>query len=799
MKKILVAACLLFIILCLVGAASAQGKPGPAQADSTQSSNLASTDLELARRYAPVLYLHPDEIYQPQSVDPVLSISRLRQSRRMWFDTTLLNGLTMQELFGVSSDENSFLDQWFGDTGSSEYANFSSHKEIYESLICPDIGGSASLAYVHVVHNTSPEYTTIQYWLYYFYNDWINKHEGDWELVEVILLADEQPGWVVYSQHHGGVRRSWETTPLEEGMHPVVYVARGSHANYFATNEVFTFKQAVGNKQLVLVDRTGSGRRVLPGVILIPSRGELSANPAAWPGAGWMMFRGRWGETAVYGDFNGPYGPADKGLQWEDPYTWGIGQPLDSETWYKNRLRVQVTGSAEDQAGIWLMDTMGQKISQAENFGNVAVLHIEPAETIMAYVEGIPGATGKLTVFWPDPEHKTVSRTAYSGFEIGSNGLAQLELSSERAILISAAGRLDLSSQRVGVETVVWDAPDSVLVGNALPIHEILGGLLLSLLISLVPVLVLVAILYWVDQYHKGPAKLLAVAFAWGAVPALLVAFVVQLLFNIPPDLMGPSVLEVIRLGVFAPVVEEILKAAGVLFIFWRFRKDVNDVLDGMIYGAVVGFGFAFISNLFRYAGSFIASGFPALNLSFVVERTVHVLNHGLYTAIFGACLGFAAMAKDRRRFWAVCILGLVLAIATHALQNLLSNSLVGLNVLTVIVTSAGTLLLWVVAGWSLIQQRRLLRQELHGLVHENLYTTIQDPLARLKAQWGELRRGGLRTWLRMRRLQGLCIQLARARLQARLQPEKVEVNNKVETLQAQISQAFDQLYLARK
>jgi len=314
------------------------------------------------------------------------------------------------------------------------------------------------------------------------------------------------------------------------------------------------------------------------------------------------------------------------------------------------------------------------------------------------------------------------------------------------------------------------------------------------MLISLGPVLVLLAILYWVDRYHRGPVRLLAVAFAWGAIPALVVAFSVQLFFKLPLNLMGPYALEVIRLGFLAPVVEEVLKAAGVLFIFWRFRREIDDVLGGMIYGAVVGFGFAFISNLFRYAGDFISLGYPALNFGFVAERTIHVLNHGLYTAIFGACMGFAVMAKRRRRFWAWIMLGLILAIATHALQNLLSNSLVGLNVFTVIVTSAGTLLLWAVGGWSLVQQSRLLRTELQGLVHDSLYDSIQDPLVRLRSQWRSLRLDGFQAWIQVRRLQGLCIKLANLRLQARLQPETIKDSHETDALQAEIMRIFDSL-----
>jgi protease PrsW len=799
MLKLLFTSVTFLVLMSLAGLSSVQAAIAQTILAPAPPTDTYDTDLELANRYVPVFYFHPNEVYLPQPVEVIMGVSRIRQSKRLWFDTTLLNSFTMHDLFTYSSDQTYFLDQWFGDTGSSEYANYDTHRMIYESSISPISGGPEPLVYAHVVHSENPEYTTIQYWIYYFYNDWFNKHEGDWELVEVILLAHGEPAWSIYSQHHGGVRRSWVSTPLEDNTHPVVYVARGSHANYFAGNEVFTFEQDIGNRKLVLADRTGIDKRLIPQVSLIPTRAELTANPAGWPGAEWLMFRGRWGETAVYGDFNGPYGPADKGFQWEDPYTWGIGQPLDQETWYQNRLRVEVTSPAQTQAQIWLVDDTGQKLSRSETIGNLAILHTDPPERVFAQVAGAPRAQGTLTVYWPERDNTTVTRTSYSGLVLDDSGHAWLEISADQVLSRSTPNQFALSSRLVGSYTAIWDAPDSILVGNTLPLQEILVGLFLSLLISLIPVVVLVAILYWIDQYHKGPVKLLAVAFSWGAIPALLVSFSVQLFLKIPPNLIGSSSLEAVRLEFLAPILEEILKAVGVLLIFRSFRRESFDVLDGMIYGAVVGFGFAFISNLFRYIGDFISLGFPALNPSFVTVRTVHVLNHGLYTAIFGAFLGFAALTKKQKYFWGLTIIGLLLAIAIHALQNGLSNSLVGLNVFTVIVTTAGTLVLWVVAGWSLVQQRRMLRTELQGLVHESLYATIQDPLTRLRTQWYTLRHEGFHAWHQVRRLQALCINLAKVRLEERFHRGNLVNTNDIARIQMEIERIFNGLHLVDK
>ena len=98
----------------------------------------------------------------------------------------------------------------------------------------------------------------LQYWLFYYYNDFQivgpvggGKHEGDWELAQFRLGPSEQPEQAVYSQHRNAESRSWSDVrkPFGAPNTPIVYVARGSHANYFRTGSHWTgvwFDQADG-------------------------------------------------------------------------------------------------------------------------------------------------------------------------------------------------------------------------------------------------------------------------------------------------------------------------------------------------------------------------------------------------------------------------------------------------------------------------------------------------------------------------------------------------------------------------
>ncbi len=89
------------------------------------------------------------------------------------------------------------------------------------------------------------DWTALQYTYFYAFNDWrraangLNHHEGDWEAATVFLHKG-QPYGVAYSQHYEGAFRLWKdvrkvydpANPFQPTMHPIMYVAIGSHANY---------------------------------------------------------------------------------------------------------------------------------------------------------------------------------------------------------------------------------------------------------------------------------------------------------------------------------------------------------------------------------------------------------------------------------------------------------------------------------------------------------------------------------------------------------------------------------------
>jgi RsiW-degrading membrane proteinase PrsW (M82 family) len=405
--------------------------------------------------------------------------------------------------------------------------------------------------------------------------------------------------------------------------------------------------------------------------------------------------------------------------------------------------------------------------------------------------EILPGTSYGLVATWPDADASQVTRYRFDRVPAGTSGRASLRLQAGRPPLLTLAdGQQEIAPSGSEVRTATWDAPDLVWLVGALPASDILVGVGISLLAGILPTLAYVGVLYWADRYEKEPGQLLAAAFLWGAMPALLVAVAVRLFFRLPVDLLGPEAIEAVRAGLLAPIVEEALKGLVILYIVLRYRHEFDGVLDGIVYGAMVGFGFAMTGNTVSYLGAFLLRGFEGLSTTIFVEGILYGLNHALYAAIFGAGLGYAVLARRRWHRWAVPSGAFVLAVVCHALHNLVIRSALGLNLVTVFVTWAGVVVIVVVMVWSLRRQRRCLKEDLVDEVPDAVYRTMTVPGGRRKALWQALRQGGLRGWRRERRSQQHCAELAFKKMRLRRRPDEPGLPEEVERLRQEVRKA---------
>jgi len=182
--------------------------------------------------------------------------------------------------------------------------------------------GRPPSVYAHIATDPShPGKLSVQYWFYYTFNDFTDKHESDWEMAQVDFDASSAaealrkgPYEVDLSQHAGGERSDW-TDIQRQGTHPVIYDATGSHANYF-NSALYLGRGA--REGFGCDDTRKATQRLQFQTVLLPDIPSSASAPYAW-----LAFQGRWGQMER-GINNGPTGPGVK-EQWLTPIEWADG------------------------------------------------------------------------------------------------------------------------------------------------------------------------------------------------------------------------------------------------------------------------------------------------------------------------------------------------------------------------------------------------------------------------------------------------------------------------------------------
>jgi RsiW-degrading membrane proteinase PrsW (M82 family) len=194
-----------------------------------------------------------------------------------------------------------------------------------------------------------------------------------------------------------------------------------------------------------------------------------------------------------------------------------------------------------------------------------------------------------------------------------------------------------------------------------------------ALLGALIPTIFYVGTIWWLDRYEKEPPWLLALAFLWGAFPAAIASVLVELALDIPIAALGGEslVANLASASISAPLVEESAKGIALIGLVLVFRHEFDDVLDGIVYGAMIGFGFAFTENLFAYFLPILREEGIGSGLTNIVLRTlVFGLNHAFWTGIIGAAVGYARLSRDWGRRIVVPFAGWTMAVLLHAIHN---------------------------------------------------------------------------------------------------------------------------------
>ncbi|HKS48465.1 MAG TPA: PrsW family intramembrane metalloprotease [Amycolatopsis sp.] len=193
---------------------------------------------------------------------------------------------------------------------------------------------------------------------------------------------------------------------------------------------------------------------------------------------------------------------------------------------------------------------------------------------------------------------------------------------------------------------------------------------------ALVPVAAVVAVFLWIDRWEPEPAKLLRLAFVYGA----CIAAILALLINNTAEAVGDMLLGrgnggKISALVSAPLVEEAAKGSFVLAVFLRRSEEFDGIIDGIVYAGFTAAGFAFTENIYYFGRAFAEYGFGGSTsngvvAAFVLRGVLSPFTHPLFAALTGVGFGLAARATSRLAKVLAPIGGYLTAVLLHALWN---------------------------------------------------------------------------------------------------------------------------------
>jgi RsiW-degrading membrane proteinase PrsW (M82 family) len=304
-------------------------------------------------------------------------------------------------------------------------------------------------------------------------------------------------------------------------------------------------------------------------------------------------------------------------------------------------------------------------------------------------------------------------------------------------------------------------------------------ALALSAGAAVVPALVYALLILAIDRFEREPWRALLAAFAWGAVGAVLFSAVVGLVTGeLLSAAFGERAGTLLNLGLGAPFIEESFKGVALLGLLLMFRAELDNVLDGLVYGALIGLGFAMTENILYFGQAYLGEGLGGLTQSFLVRAVLGGLGHALYTGTTGAAVGWARGQHGRGMLRFVApVAGWSLAVFQHFLWNtgaVLLAALLGerASALLIVLVEAtvftlpALLVLGTVALVSARRESEIVREQLAeevaaGVLTRRDYETLGDARARFAASRAAWRAGGFARWALQQRFHQAAAELA--------------------------------------
>ncbi|HTZ43673.1 MAG TPA: PrsW family intramembrane metalloprotease [Jatrophihabitans sp.] len=245
------------------------------------------------------------------------------------------------------------------------------------------------------------------------------------------------------------------------------------------------------------------------------------------------------------------------------------------------------------------------------------------------------------------------------------------------------------------------------------------AGLIVATPLSALAMSVVLAGYLWLDRWEPEPARLLLLAFLWGAVVAVLVSLALELATS---EVLGRGVV----LTLAGPAIEEAAKGAFLLVMLTGARRrEFDGVVDGLVYAGFVAVGFAFIEDVGYLAEAF-GQGTDTGVATVVLRLVLAPFAHPLFTSLIGLSVGVAVSRPGPHR-WLYVAAGYLGAVALHALWNSsLVFGLAGYLVVYVLIMLPALVVAVLVARHARRRERDVVRRQLPAMVYYRWITPAE-------------------------------------------------------------------------
>lgn len=331
----------------------------------------------------------------------------------------------------------------------------------------------------------------------------------------------------------------------------------------------------------------------------------------------------------------------------------------------------------------------------------------------------------------------------------------------------------------IGITILVISSMITIILNSVIGISALeqngVTTVVIALTIPLVPAVGIFLLVNFMDRYEREPWFLRLSAFLWGAIiaipPALFIETQVDtLLSNWLASNPNNLLFEAICKGLNAGFTEETFKGLGLILLLFILRDEFDNMTDGIVYGALIGAGFAMVENF-----GYFASNEKNFLLFLIVGRIIlGWLGHSTFTACFGVALGYIRHTHSRWKQIIIPLVGYLLAVGLHSffdfidfqasetIRTAVDNTAISYALMATVgdyippfLAQMGLLYILIKSlGHEAAVIREFLAVEVsNGIVTVDEYALLQSSFQRTKYERQVLRKYGLKQWLRFKAL----------------------------------------------